>query len=234
METINICRDSKNKQSITIKLNFSPEINKILFRSITKTYLIEGATISNDSLIFKTFSLKTFEEYKIERKNQLTTMDGQNMIASLTTQLQYLIQHENYSFLGYSEKNMFVLNDYTFIYLHGNILKRINDSQLSILSPFYYSDFYFSPEMNKIKTLPFNVDYRTVYFSIGLFILCQIKKKRELFADPLYNIYLNNLKTEETPLLFLDAYLSRHKTKLDYFLSRCLNINPLERKLLFI
>jgi hypothetical protein len=65
---------------------------------------------------------------------------------------------------------------------------------------------YFSPELLKITEIPFKINYKTIYYSLGLLIL------------DIFHIQLDDIK----------------ESKLYYFLIRCLNDNIKERFLLYL
>jgi hypothetical protein len=84
----------------SFKITEDNNINKISFaysnisliNSLVKTKLIIGATITHDykTILFNSFSLKSFSQFQKERK-QLGYRDALNMIHSLSLQLNYLI-----------------------------------------------------------------------------------------------------------------------------------------------
>lgn len=223
------------KDRHVFKLYFS-YANPALINSLTKTDVLPGATIMNNykTVMFNSFSLKTFEKYKLERKNYLGTMDAMFIVASLSSQIKYLIKKENKIFLGFNPKNIFVLNDNTFIYLN-NDLKEIKNNKILISSPFYQTDFLLSPELLKIKTIPSYVHYKTCYFSFGLLILYILSNDVNTFYTSV--VYMNYLQKEtsiQSVIYIKNILYSKGDTKLKWFLSRCLVEDPSKRVILFI
>jgi hypothetical protein len=224
------------KNSHVFKMHFS-YASPALINSLIKTDLLPGATITNNykTVTFNSFSLKTFEKYRLERKNYLGTMDVMFIMASLNNQIKYLIEKEKKIFLGYNPDFIFVLNDNTFIYLNDD-LKEIRNNKILISCPFYQNEFFLSPELLKIKNIPSYVHYKTNYFSFGLLLLYILSNDT---TNPFYNstIYMNYLQKEtsiQSVIYIRNILYSKGDTKLQWFLSRCLVEDPSKRVILFI
>jgi hypothetical protein len=166
--------------------------NPILINSILIPKLLPGATRDEEFkfIKFKANSVKSLIQFQKENKNQKINTTAL-LINSLSKQLNYLITEENYSFLGYSLDNTIVINDQRFIYLGVDLLKNIDEKEdILICKPFSKNDFFISPELEKIKSLPTYIPYKTVYFSLGCLALCILLEKNNDF----YNEYLQKEK----------------------------------------
>lgn len=202
--------------------------NPILINSIIKTKLLPGATRDEDFKLikFKANSVKSLLQFQKENNSQKINTTAL-LINSLTKQLNYLITEENHSILGYSLENAIVINDQKFIYLGVDLLKKIYEKEeILICKPFTKNDFFISPELEKINSLPTYIHYKTAYFSLGCLALCILLEKNNDF-------YEEYLQKEKNPINFLESHPSKN-TKIYWLLSRCLSEEPKERNILFI
>ena len=210
--------------------------NKLLIESLIKTKLILGATATNDYTIlqFKALSIKSFQEYEEEKinKKKFTIIESANMLYSLSIQLNYLLSNL-YTFLGYNTKDIFVIDNH-FLFLNTEYMNKINEkNMISITCPFSPTDFFISPELLKIKILPFDVHFKTIYFSLACFILYVLSKDNLNKNNDFYIEYLN----ADDKYFVINKYLnllSINETKLYWTLSRCFAENPSKRNILFI
>lgn len=227
-EYFKIIKDKKNQTIFSIEF-FTPK--SVLINSLIKTRLIKGGTFTNNYKLLKckATSITTFKEFlDIYKEKHGTTKlkisDASFLLAHLATQLNYLINTESHTILGYHTENIFVLNENTFIYLGCDHIIEINSNTNNILISFPFSakDFFLSPELMNIKELPFYTHYKTSYFSLGyLIIYC-------LLSDDLFSS--DNCKD---PLSYLNNHPIKH-TKLYWLLSRCLDEDPNKRIILLI
>lgn len=224
------------KDNHLCKITFSYAI-PALVNSLIKTGLIAGATIANNykTIVFNVCSVRTLEKYKVEKNHCLGTMDAMFITASLSSQMDYLIKKEKKTFLGYNPENIFVLNNNTFIYLN-NDLKDIKNKKILISCPFYANEFFFSPELFKIKYIPSYVHYKTIYFSFGLLILYILSNDEStlFYNSDIYTNYIKESTSGQSIMYIQNIIESKGSTKLKWFLSRCLVEDPSKRVVLFI
>ena len=234
-DSLKIIQDKNNKTIFKIEFNYpSPS----LIRSLIKTHIIKGGTITDDysCLRFKAHSVKSLSEFmeehgKVIGKKVMSINLAANMLSSLIAQLSYLIKSENKTIIGYSPENIIVINGKTFAFLDSELVADIDPvgkEMATISCPFNVTDFFASPEMLKIKELPSDVHYKTSYFSLGCLLLYALTECKEDF----YKEYLKELKCEK-----IHEYLTQlhfKNTKLYWLLSRCLVEEPEKRSILFI
>ena len=216
----NISQHDKKKSLIKINLynnNNNNNNNKHLIYSITKTKIIKNYTILDDctSIMLKASSIKTYQEFKKEqittnKTNKLSHTILLKIVYYLSKQISYLLTNYNKCFYTYDPDNIIVIDDNIFIYISQVQLKDVKNNEIYIYSPISKKNKYLSPELLNISTLPIIIDYKTIYYSLGLLI------KESLLCN-------------ET-----DSYTDDSMTKLHYFLERCLKKNPNERYLLYI
>ena len=230
-----ISQDQSDNQTFTI---FFDSYNEALIKSISKTRIILGATTNEKyrSLTFKATSVLTFFDFQkeLERENKslkLTYNLALKMTHNLVTQLNYLITQFSKTFLGFSPKNLIVIDKSKFVYLCDEFLLDIikngeNGEKLLIKSPFTRNDFFFSPELLSVKEIPSFVNYKVSYFSLGYLILYT------LLGDDSYSD--NEDLQEKEKNSHRMTTLSIKNTKLYWLLERCLVEEPKNRSILFI
>ena len=195
-----------------------------------------GATTTEKyrSLTFKATSVLTFFDFQkeLERENKslkLTYNLALKMTHNLVTQLNYLITQFSKTFLGFSPKNLIIIDKSKFVYLCDEFLLDIikngeNGEKLLIKSPFTRNDFFFSPELLSVKEIPSFVNYKVSYFSLGYLIL--------------YTLLGHDSDSEELQekdkISHRMTTLSIKNTKLYWLLERCLVEEPKNRSILFI
>ena len=234
-ENFYIGQDQSDNKSFTI---FFDSYNEALIKSISKTKIILGATTTEKykTLSFKAISVQTFLNFQceLERKNKTLKMPYNlvlKMTHNLVTQLNYLITQFSKTFLGFSLKNLIIIDKSKFVYLCDEFLLDIikngeNGEKMLIKSPFTRDDFFFSPELLSVKEIPSFVNYKVSYFSLGLLIL--------------YTLLGDNIDGDSEDLQEKDKVSHRMKTliikntKLYWLLERCLVEEPKNRSILFI
>ena len=230
-----IGQDQSDNKSFTI---FFDSYNEALIKSILKTRIILGATTTEKyrSLTFKASSVLSFFDFQKELKREnkslkLTYNLALKMTHNLVTQLNYLITHFSKTFLGFSLKNLIVIDKSKFVYLCDEFLLDIikngeNVEKMLISFPFTCDDFFLAPELLSIKEIPSFVNYKVSYFSLGYLIMyC-------LLGDDDF-IYSEDLQEKDT-ICHKMTTLSIKNTKLYWLLERCLVEEPRNRSILFI
>jgi hypothetical protein len=209
--------------------------NAVLINSLLKTRIIQGGTSTDNYKIlkFKANSIKSLQQFQEEKKKergkkQLNMNETALLIKTLSNQLNYLINYESHTIIGYAPENIIVINDKNFVFLGSELLSKIEDQMVLLSFPFTTNDFFLSPELLKIKELPAYVHYKVAYFSLGCLVLYTI-----LTDDEFYINYLKDEKDE----INVDNLLKSHtikNTKLYWLLSRCLIKDVTKRTILFI
>jgi len=240
--SLKIIQDKNNKTIYTIDFLYR---NEALIRSLIKTYIIQGGTITDDysSLRFKAQSVKSFpqfmeEQSKVRGKNSLSINLAANMISSLTEQLSHLIRKESKTIIGYAPENIIVINEKTFAFLDSELVADIDPvgkEMATISCPFNVTDFFVSPEVFRIKELPSYVHYKTSYFSLGCLLLYALTEgKEDFYNEYLKEVNCNNIYEYLNRSSFALNQLHFKNTKLYWLLSRCLVEEPEKRSILFI
>jgi hypothetical protein len=232
-------QDQSDNKSFTI---FFDSYNEALIKSLLKTRIILGATTTDKyrTLTFKATSVQTFFDFQkeLERENKslkLTYNLALKMTHNLVTQLNYLITHFSKTFLGFSLKNLIIVDKIKFIYLCDEFLLDIikneeneeKEEKMLIKFPFTSDDFFWAPELSHIKEIPSFVNYKVSYFSLGCLILfCLLGDDRD-DSDSEDLPKKNKIKHQMSTLFIKN-------TKLYWLLERCLVEEPKNRSILFI
>ena len=200
--------------------------NLVLINSLLKTKILQGATSSDNykMIKFKADSVKSLHQFQVETgKPALHINQVASLITNLSSQLNYLLKVESHTIIGYNPENIIVINEKIFAFLGGEFISRVNNNMALISYPFTPHDFFLSPELLKIKTLPSNVHYKTAYFSLGCLALHLLLPDNDFY-----------LKQEQIDMeKLLNSSPIKH-TKLYWLLSRCLVLDPENRSILFI
>ena len=213
--------NEQNKYSILLENS-----NESLIKSITKTKIILGPTITNNYtvIIFNANNIQTWKEYY--KVGQVSYNIFMRLIYYLSIQLKYLIETCNKAFIGYSPEHIIVINNERFIYLHVNQLHSIHNECINITYPFSPGDFYMSPEHMSIREIPANIQYKACYYSLACFIIHGYSNQKQDVNNMNNNIKNNiNHKLELLPI---------KDTKLYYLLKRCISEDIKNRCILYI
>jgi len=202
-----------------------------LFYSIVKSLIVNSATIVNNnnendssSLVIKTMSIKTFAQFKEQEKMingsyKLPYTTILNIIICLSKQLSYLLESETKCFYNFDPDNILVVDDCKFLYLSTEHLKDIKNNNLYVYNPIKKNMGYLSPELHNVSSIPIIVHYKTIFYSLGLFII---------------NNLVDELTSNDIQEVLLDCIVNIRGTKLYYFLERCLQDEPTKRFLIYV
>jgi hypothetical protein len=207
-----------------------------LINSLLKTHIIKGGSTDETYklIYFKANQVKTLKQFKNEKKidrgkRLLSVSEIANLMRCLVIQLNYLIEIENHTILGYNPEDILVINDTTFAYIGNELIGKIDEdtSNIMISCPYTTKDFFFSPEMLRIREIPSYIHFKTSYFSLGLLIIYALLEEEDFYTE-----YINNKDTENI-LNVLNSHPIKN-TKLFWVLSRCLVEDAKERSLILI
>ena len=206
--------------------------SKTLIYSLTKPRIILGSTITDNykTLTFKALSVESLPQLqkRINDKECNSTMSHElalRMTFFLSTQLSYLLRNTQKCFFKYEKEKILVIDEEIFVYLSNEELVDREKENLLINLPFSH-DGFLSPELLKLNYIPAKINFKTIYYSLGLMIvycltevnLLEDKKGHE---EPLNEVLNELLK----PII---------GTKLYYFLVRSLDKEPKNRSLNYI
>ena len=225
----------KNNQIYTIEFKY---MSYSLINSILKTRIIPGCSTDEyyKNITFKANTVKTLCEYQDEKKKNRGKNSGlliseiAKMISTLSKQLEYLIDVESKTIIGYNINDIIVINNDKFIFLGSELITKINseETNMAIIScPFSTKDFFVSPELLRVKTIPSLFHFKSCYFSFGCLIIFSLLGDNEFYRD-----YLNH----KDPQKIIDILDQHHikNTRIYWLLSRCLQEDPKDRSIILI
>lgn len=226
----------KKKQTIFSISNTTNITNTMqirsLYNSIINTKIIQhGTIITNDqadntdrnkmksiNLYFKGITVESFKNFKDKyiKKNKINKLPYSlvlDIIYCLSNQIRYLLENESKCFYKLDPTNIIVIDGNKFIYLSHEDLKDVKENQIHIYRPISKSEGYLSPELKNANSIPILVNYKTIFYSLGLFIL-------------------DNIGTHEDTKKHINEDIT--DTKLYFLIKRCLCIDPEKRYLLYV
>jgi len=226
--SIYLQQSKKTSNSNTYTISFPCQSTSLIgsiANLITKQRVLE---IKPDSIVFHAFSLISFQTLQEGLTNINVKLNKTlQLIQSLGQQIEYLRENEKKSFYEYNLDHLVVINDNTFLYLSNNLLNLQtlkNKTTMTFTFPFFKQGLV-SPEILKINCIPFTVNCKTIYYSLGI-----------LSIYFLFNQILDGSSSSSTDFKshLLRILTPIRATKLYYLLLRCLEIEPERRSLVYL
>jgi len=174
-----------------------------------------------NSIFFTAEHVTTLKEYLASYSFKLSHYKCIEIIDELTNQFVFL-EKLGYGFYGFNIEDILVINGSKFVICNSQFLLPISNNMLHFYEPINTPQFI-DPHMFRLTTLPSQIHYKCVYYSLAVLIIFS-----------LLNVYLlvgNEGKSE----LELERILSPIKnTKLYWFLKRSIDPNIEHRTCLLI
>jgi hypothetical protein len=156
----------------------------------------------------------------ISNKKNINYENTLKLVVSLTNQIQYLIITECECFYEYIIENIIVIDDDKFIYLSNDDLLKISESNnFNFTNPFNRNGFI-SPELFKINSIPSELNYKTIYYSLGALVV--------------YFLFDKNINKDEFKYDLNEILKLIEGTKLFGLIIRCLFQEANERSIVYI
>ena len=168
-DEFSVYKSEKNKTFFTIKFE---ENSEPLINSLIKTKLIIASSICDEykSISFIASSVKSLRKFLYKKEN-INYENALKIILSLTKQFQYLITKEQLCFYEYIIENIIVIDDEKFVYISNEELLKLGESnKIQFIKPFNREGFI-SPELLKINSIPTELNYKTIYYSLGALVV---------------------------------------------------------------
>ena len=217
-DEFSISKNERDKTYFTIEFQ---ENSEPLINSLIKTKLIIASSINDDytNISFRASSVKSLKKFLYKREN-ISYENALKIILCVTKQFQYLILKEYLSFYQFIIENIIVLDNETFIYLSNEgLMPVINSNNIQFVKPFNREGFI-SPEVLKINSIPTELNYKTIYYSLAALIIYF------LFDKNINN--LNNIDDLKCVLKPIEG------TKLFGLLNRCLFEESNSRNIIYL
>lgn len=199
-DEFSVYKSDKNKTFFTIEFE---ENSEPLINSLIKTKIIIAFSICDDykTLSFRASSVKSLKKFLLKRENA-NYENSLRLIMSLTKQFEYLITKEHLCFYEYILENIIVIDDEKFIYLSNEHLLKVKGSnKIQFVKPFDRSGFI-SPELLKINSIPSELNYKTIYYSLAALVVYFLFEKNINNKDDFNNDLNEMLKPIEGTKLF--------------------------------
>jgi hypothetical protein len=215
--------ENTNKYIIQFRVN--TDENEALIRSLVRTRIIQGATVTRDYLTikFQAHSVETF--FSNNKIQKIKIPEAANILQTLANQLNYLLQYESKTILGYAPNQIILINGKTPAFLGSQLIAELDPeggNMATICCLFNTKEFFAAPELLKINRLPAKIHYKSSYFSLASLIIYLL-----IYNPDNQDTFDNN------PLSYLDKHPIKN-TKLYWLLSRCLEEDPNKRSIIFI
>ena len=200
-------------------IHFSSKSEQLI-QSFSKQLV--GATVFADykTVSFRANSVTTYTHFRdvlrvehgVKRMNYELTL---SMVTDLTKQIVELIAQKK-CFYTFDLDNLIVIdNGAMFVYISNEHLLDVipRRGTMLFIKPFLKTIRFISPEMSSIIVLPSEINYKSIYYSLGMLAL--------------YCLYDDELDDEMKSS-------SIQGTKLFWLLKRCLDKDPNKRSILFV
>lgn len=200
--------------------------SKKLIQSLVKSKLLKNAFFEDNykTIYFKCSSVCFLKDF-IKNLKQINVY---KIIYDLTSQIRYLLEEANSVFIGFDPMHILVVNDDTYLYINGEHLEKIDQQdKIEIKYPPSSENYILAPELYEITELPCKTNYKCSYYSLGvlylyIFKIIETKCIQQIDAN------------DEEEIAQLLKTLSINNTKIFYFLQRCLQNNPANRRIFFV
>ena len=168
-DEFSVYKSEKDKTFFTIKFE---ENSEPLINSLIKTKLIISSSIDNEykSISFIASSVKSLKKFLLKKEN-INYENALKIILSLTKQFQYLITKEQMCFYEYIIENIIVIDDEKFIYISNEELLKLSESNKSQFVKPFNREGFISLELLKIDSIPTELNYKTIYYSLGALVV---------------------------------------------------------------
>jgi len=191
--------------------------------------LKKNITNEKTQIYFKANTIKTLGKLLKENNNTLSYRHAMLLFLCIGDQLNYL-EKDKYSVLTYNIDDFVIISsddeqeNSIFLLLNTSHFFPIDNNEFNIIIPFQKNNRFLSPELKKIDSLPFQLNFKSTYYSFALVIInC-------LNPDILKNDSKNDLKIDD----YINGLNIIQDSKLFFALLRCLDDVPENRCYLFI
>ena len=221
-DEFSVYKNEKDKTFFTIEFQ---ENSESLINSLIKTKLIIASAIDDEykSISFRASCVKSLKKILLKSEN-MNYENALKIILCLSKQLQYLITKEYKCFYEYIIENIIVIDDEKFIYLSNEDLLKLSDpNKIQFIKPFNREGFV-SPELLKLLSIPSELNYKTIYYSLGALVVYFLFEKNINESH-----FKNNFKCDINEIL-----KPIEGTKLFGLLNRCLSEKANERSIIYL
>jgi len=154
-----------------------------------------------------------------------------NFLISFINQIKFL-EKNKYTFYNIHTEKIYLINNEISICIDEEIIE-IVEEKIKINNIFKKTE-YCSPELHEIIDLPNKISYKSIYFSIGIFLLKNLIE--EIEEDFFYQLKKEEkIENKINILIKIDKKLNEIKyTKMYFFIKKNINIVEAKRLLIYI
>ena len=154
-----------------------------------------------------------------------------NFLISFINQIKFL-EKNKYTFYNIHTEKIYLINNEISICIDEEIIE-IVEEKIKINNIFKKAE-YCSPELHEIIDLPNKISYKSIYFSIGIFLLKNLIE--EIEEDFFYQLKKEEkIENKINILIKIDKKLNEIKyTKMYFFIKKNINIVEAKRLLIYI
>ena len=194
----------------TYSLKIKGEYTSPLYNAIQTLIKTSHYDHETNTMLFSAEKVTSF-------KHKLSHIECIRLIDALSQQIFYL--HElGFGFYGFDINDILTIDGIS-IFCNATHLLPLHSNHFIITSPIN-QPYFSSPELVELTSLPFEINYKCAYYSLGLLVVFS-----------LLTINLLELKTPQEVEKILQPL---YNTKMYWFLTRCLDEDINNRKLLLI
>lgn len=205
----------------TYSLKINGDYYNHLYYTIQKLVNTAHLVHETNTIIFSAENVKSFKQYLLEQKNKkLSYLTCIKLIDSLSKQISHL-KKLGFGFYGFDVNDILTIDD-TFIFCNTQYILPLYNESFIFTSPIK-RPYFSSPELFEITSLPYEINYKCCYYSLG-----------SLVVFSLLNIYLlvgNELKSSKEIDKIIEPL---YNTKIYWFIKRCLDDDINNRILLLV
>lgn len=201
----------------TYRLKINDDNAYPLYQVIQKLIKTMHYDTKSSSVYFSAEKVMSFKEYLLDQRTHRKCI---KMIDDLTKQI-LMLKRIGYGFYGFDITDILTIDDH-FIFCSSQHLLPIEEDNITFYFPIN-KPYFSNPEILQLTTLPSEINYKCVYYSLGVLVVLY-----------LFNNYLlvgNEIKTSKQIENILKPI---NNTKLYWFIKRCLEENTEQRIILLI
>lgn len=180
---------------------------------------------------FKTYSVVSLKKFLSSNNNSLDYLDLVSLFLCLKKQIDFL-KSKGLGILFFNIDDIVAIKTekldkkLKFLYLNTDKIFELVENNIVVTKSFdkKNKNNFLSPELITLNSIPFNIDYRSCFFSLALLIAFCIEGNKIDFFKPI-NWDVDDFKKILEPI---------DNTKLFWALLRCQELDPNDRFLLWI
>jgi hypothetical protein len=193
-----------------------------LYRAIKQILKTARYDSETNSLFFSAEHVLSFKEHLFKQNKQHQHYKTSlKMIDDLSRQMLSL-KEQGYSFYGFDIQDIVTIDDHFIFCSTQHLLPLTEEENILFYVPFN-KPYFANPELYELTSLPTEISYKCVYYSLGVLTTFYVLNN--------YLLVANEVKSQEE----IESVLKPiYNTKLYWFIKRCLTDNVNERVLLLI